>query len=320
MDYISGGDLKEKLDQYGSFDEYTARICAAQIILALEDLRKNNIVHRDLKPDNILIDANGILKLIDFGLSSEGFNSRQLYTDDKTGTLGYIAPEVLVGQPTTFSVDYWALGCMIYEFLFSIPPFNRDTEIDTQCATMKDDVVFEYEKDTERYVDAENLIKSLLNKDPEQRLGFKSIDEIKNHKWFASINWENVPHLNFEPCPVEADTKQKTVFNINSPQYRDILDDITEDSKKNGESILHSKSMTQLVLSDSEEEDDELSSFTQVSVENLASKTIRPSTSFTGVFPTFNSVKATTELNQRPNSAFIPPRAATPSMKKDDEY
>ena len=69
MEYMIGGDVKSLLMNLGYFDEATARFYASQIIAALEYLHSHNIVHRDLKPDNMLISAEGYLKLTDFGLS-----------------------------------------------------------------------------------------------------------------------------------------------------------------------------------------------------------------------------------------------------------
>lgn len=74
MEFMKGGDFSSLLEQVGSFDEDTARYYLAQIILALEHLHSKGIIHRDLKPDNILIDADGHIKLTDFGLSEAGLN------------------------------------------------------------------------------------------------------------------------------------------------------------------------------------------------------------------------------------------------------
>ena len=72
MEFMKGGDLSSLLEQVGSFDEETAKYYLAQIVLALEYLHSKGIIHRDLKPDNILIDADGHVKLTDFGLSEAG--------------------------------------------------------------------------------------------------------------------------------------------------------------------------------------------------------------------------------------------------------
>jgi serine/threonine protein kinase len=72
MEFMKGGDLSSLLEQVGSFDEDTAKFYLAQIVLALEYLHSKGVIHRDLKPDNILIDAEGRIKLTDFGLSEAG--------------------------------------------------------------------------------------------------------------------------------------------------------------------------------------------------------------------------------------------------------
>ena len=229
MDYIPDGDLKKKLDDMDHFDQDLARNCSAQIISALEELRSQDIVHRDLKPDNILVDeTDGYLKLIDFGLSSESFENRQLASSslDKTGTLGYIAPEVLLGGITSFAVDYWALGCMIYEFLFGYPPFNRDTADETEVATIKGHFIFDYDEDMEHYPEAEDLIRKLLNTNPTQRLGYNSIEEIKNHKWFSSINWNDVPTVTFKDDDVDSPVTSSPQFNLHPAQQEEEEEDL----------------------------------------------------------------------------------------------
>ena len=69
MEFMKGGDFSSLLEQVGSFDEETTKYYLAQIVLALEYLHSKGVIHRDLKPDNILIDAEGRIKLTDFGIS-----------------------------------------------------------------------------------------------------------------------------------------------------------------------------------------------------------------------------------------------------------
>lgn len=77
MEYMPGGDLSNLMqDEGGRFFEEEAKFYVAEIILALESLHKQGLVHRDLKPQNILLDANGHLKLADFGLSEQAFERK----------------------------------------------------------------------------------------------------------------------------------------------------------------------------------------------------------------------------------------------------
>ncbi|EAY20143.1 AGC family protein kinase [Trichomonas vaginalis G3] len=256
MDYISNGDLKHILDNYEVFDEVHATICTAQIVLALRDLRRNKFVHRDLKPDNVLLDGDGYLKLIDFGLSSEIMQNEIV---DTTGTLGYCSPEVLTNQATTYSSDYWSLGCMIYEFLFGMPPFNAENATKTIENTLK----INYEVDLSLTANPDNdlhdaldLISKLLVFEPEKRLGQNSFEDIMNHPWFKDIDWENVPELNDIEKPEEFNSKRK-VIDTNSKEYLDIMSDMQSSQKIRNEFSSYS--------SCSSDEDDDFSKFNQVS-------------------------------------------------------
>ena len=85
MEYMIGGDLKSLLGNYGFFPEHQAVFYLAECVLALQDLHRRGIVHRDIKPDNMLLSAQGHLKLTDFGLSTTGLQDRELQVTDLVG-------------------------------------------------------------------------------------------------------------------------------------------------------------------------------------------------------------------------------------------
>jgi serine/threonine protein kinase len=118
--------MSKLLTKEKRLSEEIARIYIAEILLALEYLHSRGIIYRDLKPDNIIIDADGHLKLTDFGLSKENvdadYNSRSF-----VGSYAYAAPEVIKRKPHGKTLDWYGLGVLLYEFLIGIPPYyDRD--------------------------------------------------------------------------------------------------------------------------------------------------------------------------------------------------
>ncbi|EAX84361.1 AGC family protein kinase [Trichomonas vaginalis G3] len=229
-EFVPGGDLYSVLQMFGAFDEESAKIYLYQILQALKYIHGNGIIHRDLKPDNILVTAEGTLKLTDFGLSSQGCVNRQVNqeieeadTCEIVGTLDYMAPEVLLNQPHTFAVDFWSLGCMLFEFLTGVPPFHAETEEETTQNILTSKVEF-YEED-EITNEARDLIIRLLEPNPEKRLGSKSIDEIFNHPWLKNVDTSDPP---FVPQRLDAtDTRFfEERYRLSPVEDKDILHDM----------------------------------------------------------------------------------------------
>jgi protein kinase A len=162
LDYCPGGEVFSYLRKAKRFDENTARFYAAEIVLILEFLHeREGVAYRDLKPENLLLDAEGHIKLVDFGFAKRLGNSkiflyrfkiwrkklrtrveqrlgsclnisdsRQGETYTLCGTPEYLAPEVIQSKGHTTAVDWWALGILIYEFLTGYPPFWNQNPIE----------------------------------------------------------------------------------------------------------------------------------------------------------------------------------------------
>ena len=188
MEYISGGELFTQLRRVQRFTEHTARFYACEIILALQYLHEHNIVYRDLKPENLLIDSSGHIKLTDFGFAK--------HVTDRTwtlcGTPEYLAPEIIQSKGHDRSVDWWALGVLIYEMLAGYPPFYDDNPFGIYQKILSGKI--EYPKHFS--TDARDLIKRLLTLDRTKRIGclVDGVNDIKDHKFFAKINWSHVLH------------------------------------------------------------------------------------------------------------------------------
>jgi protein kinase A len=150
LDYCPGGEVFSYLRKAKRFDENTARFYAAEIVLILEFLHeREGVAYRDLKPENLLLDAEGHIKLVDFGFAKRlgnskllrprtdmfgleeiGIDSAQGETYTLCGTPEYLAPEVIQSKGHTTAVDWWALGILIYEFLTGYPPFWNQNPIE----------------------------------------------------------------------------------------------------------------------------------------------------------------------------------------------
>ena len=96
----------------------------ACITLGLEYYHTNNIIHRDIKPENLVLDKKGYVKITDFGIAKKNEKDN---SSETSGTLGYMAPEVIFAQNHSFAVDYFALGVMGYEFMKGVRPYNGRT-------------------------------------------------------------------------------------------------------------------------------------------------------------------------------------------------
>jgi serine/threonine protein kinase len=127
MEKLSGGDLRLALKNGACFTEYEVAYVISCIGSAVHYLHELNIIHRDIKPDNIVLNSNGVPKLVDFGMSC-ALSSRygpELF-QNTGGTRQYLAPEVLVPEIHYhgYESDFWSLGVVMYELIFRQRPYE----------------------------------------------------------------------------------------------------------------------------------------------------------------------------------------------------
>ena len=120
---MEGGDLEILLKKKKIFSEEECKFYAAQIFLALEYLHDSNIIHRDIKPGNIFLNADGYIKVGDFGVSRKLENSFHR-TKTYVGTPLFIPPEVIHQKEYDFSADWWAYGVTLYQLATGTFPFD----------------------------------------------------------------------------------------------------------------------------------------------------------------------------------------------------
>ncbi|KAK4510110.1 uncharacterized protein ATC70_006281 [Mucor velutinosus] len=203
MDYVPGGELFSILRKQKKFSEQTAKFYAAEVLLALAYLHENGIVYRDLKPENILIDARGHVKLTDFGFAKR--------VDDMTwtvcGTPDYLAPEIILSKGYTKAVDWWGLGVLIFEMVVGRAPFIDKNPVNLYQKILECRV--DWPEDMS--ADLKDLLQNLLTADIEGRY---TSQEIKEHAWFADLNFDQVLKRKVKPpyIPKVKDDGDTTCF------------------------------------------------------------------------------------------------------------
>eukprot|EP01062_Namystynia_karyoxenos_P032753 TRINITY_DN24136_c0_g1_i1.p1 TRINITY_DN24136_c0_g1~~TRINITY_DN24136_c0_g1_i1.p1 ORF type:complete len:757 (+),score=225.86 TRINITY_DN24136_c0_g1_i1:32-2302(+) len=233
MEYMPGGDMMTWLIKYDVFEERIAQFYTAELVLAVHSIHKMRYAHRDVKPDNILLDANGHIKLSDFGLckhfdhaaiaahvhrnpvvperphdtrdclSRTWREKRATWKDARcrkmfyttVGSPGYIAPEVLLKQGYGLECDWWSVGIILYEMLCGYPPFYADDAMQTCHKIIKWRDFLEFPDGPDELSPAAVDLIRLLLRDADQRLTF---EQIITHRFFSGIRWRT---LRQQPAP-----------------------------------------------------------------------------------------------------------------------
>ncbi|XP_028848430.1 protein kinase C zeta type isoform X2 [Denticeps clupeoides] len=204
IEYVNGGDLMFHMQRQRKLPEEHARFYAAEICIALNFLHEKGIIYRDLKLDNVLLDHEGHIKLTDYGMCKEGIRPGDT-TSTFCGTPNYIAPEILRGEDYGFSVDWWALGVLMFEMMAGRSPFDIITDNpDMNTEEYLFQVILEKPIRIPRSlsVKAAGVLKGFLNKDPKERLGCQvqtGFTDIKSHTFFRNIDWEQLEKKEVTP-------------------------------------------------------------------------------------------------------------------------
>jgi len=197
MTFMKGGELFQHLRANKRFDEKRAKFYAAQILLGIEYLHDMGVIYRDLKPENVLMDEEGHVCLTDFGMAKEVKEGE--LTRSFVGTPEYLAPEVIAGKGHGKPVDWWALGILVFEMLIGMPPFySRDQNHQQMFITITKKEV-DFGTRIKISPEAKSLILNLLKKNPNERLGTKGVQEIKDHPWFDDIDWNKMSEKKLPP-------------------------------------------------------------------------------------------------------------------------
>ena len=129
MEYMRGRTLKDIITEKGSLPEPVAGQIAIRILSALQHAHDNGIIHRDIKPQNILINAEGMVKVADFGIARVAGSNTLTKGDSVMGSVHYFSPEQARGEDVTAASDIYSVGVVMYEMLTGRVPFDGDTPV-----------------------------------------------------------------------------------------------------------------------------------------------------------------------------------------------
>ena len=209
MDLLPGGNLRYHLCMKRRFNEKQNKFLIGCILVGLEYIHSQCILHRDIKPENLVFDNNGYLRITDFGIAKKyTVNNRK----DTSGTVGYLAPEILCNQNHTYSIDYYAVGIIAYELAYGHRPYIGRSKHEVKQLILTTQAHIDYDELPTGYQDeAADFINQLIQRKPKYRLGKESISEVINHPWLRDFDWEGLKQKNLRAhfIPKEGDNFDK---------------------------------------------------------------------------------------------------------------
>ncbi|XP_067034665.1 cAMP-dependent protein kinase catalytic subunit beta-like isoform X2 [Acropora muricata] len=196
-DFVDGSDLYSLWRQEKRLNDTTVKIYSAELAITLDYLHKSGILYRDLKLENILIDEEGHIKLVDFGLAK--LVKPRERTGTICGTLQYMAPEILNGKPYSHEVDWWSLGVVMYTLLVGKNPYPAKQEHCSQLSVVEDTVEIDFPSDlsddavsiiTQKSPITQETLKSLRRRSIASRMKFpRKVDGHRRDKKPRPLSW-----------------------------------------------------------------------------------------------------------------------------------
>lgn len=176
MEFVNGESLRSVLNRFGGLPVRKAIGVALQICSGLKEAHAQGIVHRDLKPENVMIDGQGNVKIMDFGIARSMEAATRL-TGSMMGTPAYMAPEQVSGKTIDYRTDIYSLGLILYEMFTGAQACQADTPVAAALKQIRETPPAPHEVDPSIPVPIERAILKCLEKEPAKR--FQSVAELE---------------------------------------------------------------------------------------------------------------------------------------------
>ncbi|XP_073501657.1 ribosomal protein S6 kinase 2 alpha-like [Phyllobates terribilis] len=193
MEHLSGGSLESLIRMCKRLNINSVRFYTAELIRGLQFLHGHAIAHRDIKLANIMLDEDGYIQIIDLGVAKDGLTASS-NIHGRTGTLRYMAPDVLLGQAYNIAVDWRSLGIVVSLMSSGRFPFYNGPEREKICTSITSE---KPKFPAWLGADLTDLLMNLLQKDPERHLGVSG--NIRDHPFFETICWEELEQRRARP-------------------------------------------------------------------------------------------------------------------------
>ena len=175
MEYLRGTDLKSGIRKHGALDCKKVAQIGSQIAQALSVAHNHDIIHRDIKPQNIMVQPDGNIKVMDFGIARA--KNSHLTTDNSVlGTAHYVSPEQTQGKPLGPTTDLYSLGIVMYEASTGRVPFDGDNAVTVAMKQVTEQPVPPSQINPNVDPQLEAIILKCMQKDPKDR--FQTADEL----------------------------------------------------------------------------------------------------------------------------------------------
>ncbi|CAM9713272.1 unnamed protein product [Chrysoparadoxa australica] len=220
FDYFEGADLYEHSRRANiALGSEAAVFYSAEVLLALQHLHEHRIVYRDLKPENVLVDREGHIRLADMGLAKI-LPHQNSVTNSLVGTRSYLAPEMVMGNDYSFSVDFWQFGCFVFELFTGKSPFwtpHRHSGLASKNASTAKILAAEVAYPAGMDSHGRQLCSLLLEASPSKRL--TSWQGVRSVGFFHHTNWTEVLQRRAIPPAVPIPASEKDLAPNFSKSY-----------------------------------------------------------------------------------------------------